>query len=266
MSGVITLTSDFGLKDPFVGVMKGRIYSHFPAAKVVDLTHEIVAHWPAEAGFWLVRAFPYFPAGTVHVAVVDPGVGTARDIVLIESQRHWFLAPDNGLLAPIVERDGAAQIWRLNNDRLQTLGLPKPSSTFHGRDIFAPVAAEIAAGRWRAELIGERVDSVIPAWVDEPEIGLDSISGLVITIDHFGNLLTNIEVALLERWVEPRVHIGQSILPLRRTYGDVGPGQPIALINSFGVVEIAVAEGRACDVLGLSRGAPVVLRDAVGKR
>jgi S-adenosylmethionine hydrolase len=124
----------------------------------------------------------------------------------------------------------------------------------------------LAAGRWKPEIIGERVQSVIPAWVDEPELGLDSIAGVVITIDHFGNLLTNIEVALLERWVEPRVHIGQSILPLRRTYGDVAPGQPIALINSFGVVEIAVAEGRACDALGLSRGAPVVLRDAVGKR
>ena len=266
MGGVITLTSDFGLKDPFVGVMKGRIYSHFPLAKIVDLTHEIVAHWPAEAGFWLRRSFPYFPAGSVHVAVVDPGVGTARDIVLIESHQHWFLAPDNGLLAPIVEHDSAASIWRLNNERLQALGLAKPSSTFHGRDIFAPVAAELAAGRWRAETIGERVQSVIPAWVDEPEVGLDSIAGVVITIDHFGNLLTNIESALLERWVEPRVHIGQAILPLRCTYGDVAPGQPIALINSFGVVEIAVAEGRACDVLGLSRGAPVVLRDAVGKR
>ena len=266
MSGVITLTSDFGLKDPFVGVMKGRIYSHFPQAKVVDLTHEIVAHWPAEAGFWLRRSFRYFPAGTVHVAVVDPGVGTARDIVLIESHQHWFLAPDNGLLAPIVEHDAAARIWRVSNDRLQALGLPKPSSTFHGRDIFAPVAAELAAGRWSAQLIGEPTQSVIPAWVDEPEVGLDSITGVVITIDHFGNLLTNIDATRLERWVEPRVHVGQSILSLRRTYGDVSPGQPIALINSFGVVEIAVAEGRACDALGLSRGAPVVLRDAVGKR
>lgn len=266
MSGVITLTSDFGLQDPFVGVMKGRIYSHFPTAKVVDLTHEIVAHWPAEAGFWLRRAFPYFPAGSVHVAVVDPGVGTARDIVLIESKQHWFLAPDNGLLAPIVEHDSAARIWRVSNERLQALGLPRPSSTFHGRDIFAPVAAELAAGRWRAETIAERIDSVIPAWVDEPEVGYSGINGVVITIDHFGNLLTNIDSSLLERWVEPRVYIGQSILPLRRTYGDVAPGQAVALINSFGVVEIAVAEGRACDVLGLSRGAPVVLRDAVGKR
>ena len=144
--------------------------------------------------------------------------------------------------------------------------IPKPSSTFHGRDIFAPIAAELAAGRWNAQSIGEPVLSVIPAWVDEPEVGLDSITGVVITIDHFGNLLTNIDAIRLERWVEPRVHIGQSILPLRRTYGDVSPGQPIALINSFGVVEVAVAEGRACDALGLSRGAPVVLRDAVGKR
>jgi len=266
MSGVITLTSDFGLKDPFVGVMKGRIYSHFPLAKVVDLTHEIVAHWPAEAGFWLRRSFPYFPAGTVHVAVVDPGVGTARDIVLIESHQHWFLAPDNGLLAPIVEHDRAARIWRLNNERLQALGLPKPSSTFHGRDIFAPVAAELAAGRWKPEIIGERVQSVIPAWVDEPELGLDSIAGVVITIDHFGNLITNIDSGTLASFREPLVYAGNLSLVLRRTYGDCRPGVALALVNSFGVIEIAVAEGRAAEVLGLSRGAPVVVRDGLRRR
>ena len=266
MSGVITLTSDFGLKDPFVGVMKGRILARHPAARIVDLTHEVLAHWPAEAGFWLARSYAWFPTGTVHVAVVDPGVGTARDIVLVESRGHWLLAPDNGLLEPVTRSDRSARAWRLTPEGMARCGVGRASATFHGRDIFAPVAAELAAGRWQAETIGERVDSMIPAWVDEPELGLDSISGVVITIDHFGNLLTNIEAAMLERWVEPRVHIGQSILPLRRTYGDVVPGQPVALINSFGVVEIAVAEGRACDVLGLSRGAPVVLRDAVGKR
>ncbi len=103
-SGVITITTDFGHQGPFVGVMKGCILTRFPQARIIDLTHEIVVHWPAEAGFWLARAFGYFPAGTVHVAVVDPGVGTSRDIVAVHAAGHYFLAPDNGLLAPIVSR------------------------------------------------------------------------------------------------------------------------------------------------------------------
>src|ERR1700761_2543718 len=103
-SGVITITTDFGHKGPFVGVMKGVMLARFAAARIVDLTHEIVVHWPAEAGFWLSRSFEYFPAGTVHVAVVDPGVGTSRGIVAVAAREHVFLAPDNGLLAPIVTR------------------------------------------------------------------------------------------------------------------------------------------------------------------
>ena len=105
-SGVITVTTDFGHQGPFVGVIKGCILTRFPAARIVDLTHEIVVHWPAEAGFWLARAFPFFPAGTVHVAVVDPGVGTSRDILALEAGGHFFLAPDNGLLAPEL-----ANVW-----------------------------------------------------------------------------------------------------------------------------------------------------------
>src|SRR6478752_5478465 len=109
-SGVITITTDFGHQGPFVGVMKGRILTRFAEAKIVDLTHEIVVHWPAEAGFWLARSFEYFPAGTVHVAVVDPGVGTSRDIVAVSAEGHVFLAPDNGLLAPIVTRHSDAKV------------------------------------------------------------------------------------------------------------------------------------------------------------
>jgi S-adenosylmethionine hydrolase len=262
-SGVITLTSDFGLRDPFVGVMKGRIYGRFAAARIVDLTHETVAHWPAEAGFWLLRSFSYFPAGTVHVAVVDPGVGTARDILLIEAAGHLFLAPDNGLLAPIAERFPQRKIWRLDLARLGELDLGRPSATFHGRDIFAPLAAEFAAGRLSCAAIAEPVDSLIPSWVDEPQVDALRVAGVVITIDHFGNLLSNIDLAHLEGWVEPLVHVGNWVLPLRRTYGDAKPGDPLALVNSFGVLEIAVAEGRAADVLGLSRGAPIIVREGV---
>src|SRR5688572_21106728 len=111
-SGVITLTTDFGHKDPFVGVMKGQVLRRFPAAQLVDLTHEVLVHWPAEAGFWLGRSYRYFPAGTVHVAVVDPGVGSARDIAIVEAEGQVFLAPDNGLLAGVLERVAAPATLR----------------------------------------------------------------------------------------------------------------------------------------------------------
>jgi len=260
-SGVITITTDFGHQGPFVGVMKGCILSRFPAARVVDLTHEIVVHWPAEAGFWLARAFGYFPPGSVHVAVVDPGVGTSRDIIAVLAGAHYFLAPDNGLLAPVVSRSRDARLVRLTAAKLEHLGVHRPSATFHGRDIFAPVAAELAAGRCALESLGEAVTTLVPSWVDEPAIEARSVTGVVISIDHFGNLITNIDAALIERFRLPLVHAGNHSFPVLRTYGDVRPGDYLALINSFGVVEIARAEESAAEGLGLSRGAPVVVRD-----
>jgi S-adenosylmethionine hydrolase len=261
--GVITLTTDFGHKDPFVGVMKGRIYERFGAARIVDLTHEILAHWPAEAGFWLARSFGYFPRGTVHVAVVDPGVGTAREILVVEAAGHWLLAPDNGLLAPVVARHPGATIRRLDLTRLGAFGLGRASATFHGRDIFAPLAAELAAGRALPAELGPQVDGLVPAWVDEPQASGGAISGVVITVDHFGNLISNIDSRWIAGLVEPHVYAGNRVLPVRRTYGDARPGEYLALVNSFDVLEIACAEGSAADGLGLSRGAPVVGRDAV---
>jgi S-adenosylmethionine hydrolase len=263
MSGVITLTSDFGLRDPFVGVMKGRILSRFPGAQIVDLTHDILAHWPAEAGFWLARAFQYFPEGSVHVAVVDPGVGTARKIALVEADGHRFLAPDNGLLAPVVSRSRDAKVWHLRTERLSALGLSRVSATFHGRDIFAPLAAEVAAGRLGLSDLGQPCEELVPAWVDDPVGSPGRLQGSIITVDHFGNLLSNIDAQRLDGWLEPLVRVGHQKLPLRRTYGEVKPGEALALINSFGVIEIAVAEGRAVDVLGVSRGAPVTVLEAV---
>jgi S-adenosyl-L-methionine hydrolase (adenosine-forming) len=260
-SGVITITTDFGHQGPFVGVIKGCMLTRFPQARIVDLTHEIVVHWPAEAGFWLARAYGYFPAGTVHVAVVDPGVGTSRNIIAVRAGGHYFIAPDNGLLAPVVGRTGDALIVRLGSAELARLGVQRPSATFHGRDIFAPVGAELAAGRCQLEELGPAVDTLVPSWVDDPAIDARSITGVVITIDHFGNLITNIDAALIERFRLPLVHAGNHSFPLLRTYGDARPGEYLALVNSFGVIEIARAENSAAEGLGLSRGAPVVVRD-----
>ena len=262
-SGVITLTTDFGWSQPFVGVMKGRIYDRYATARIVDLTHGVLAHWPAEAGFWLARSYAYFSPGSVHVAVVDPGVGTTRDIAIVVAAGHCFLAPDNGLLAPIVEAVPDATCWALDPACLGALGIHRPSATFHGRDIFAPLAALLASGQVAPQDLGRSLSALVPSWVDPPTVGSDAISGVVITVDHFGNLITNVEASWLSGWIEPHVYAGSHVLPLRRTYGDVAPGEALGLINSFGVVEIAVAERRADDALGLSRGAPVIVRDAV---
>jgi S-adenosylmethionine hydrolase len=258
--GVITITTDFGHQGPFVATMKGRVFARFPEARIIDVTHEVPVYWPAEAGFWLARAFPYFPEGSVHVAVVDPGVGTRRDILAIVADGHAFLAPDNGLLAPIVGRARSCEIRRMDTDRVMArLRLPPASATFHGRDIFAPIGAEIAAGRVKPAELGPTTTDIVPSWVEEPATSADQVAGVVITIDHFGNLITNIDGSLIQSFVQPIVRTGGHSFPLRRTYGDVRPGEYLALINSFGVLEIARAEQSAAEALGLGRGAPVVV-------
>jgi S-adenosylmethionine hydrolase len=261
--GVITITTDFGHQGPFVATMKGRILAHLPDARIIDVTHEVPVYWPAEAGFWLARAYMYFPKGSVHVAVVDPGVGTKRDIIGVLADGHAFLAPDNGLLAPIANRIKGALVHRLDAGSISPkLRLPTPSATFHGRDIFAPVAAEIAAGRISVPELGPKTRDIVPSWVEEPTVTGEHVSGVIITIDHFGNLISNIEGELLQRFSRPVVRTGGRSFPLRRTYGDVQPGEFLALVNSFGVLEIARAEQSAAEALGLGRGAPVIVTEA----
>jgi S-adenosyl-L-methionine hydrolase (adenosine-forming) len=256
--GVVTITTDFGHQGPFVATMKGMILTRLPDARIIDVTHEVPVYWPAEAGFWLARSYGYFPAGSVHIAVVDPGVGTNRDIIAMQADGHAFLAPDNGLLAPIVGRAKNVAIHRVELAGVRArFKLGAPSATFHGRDIFAPLAAEIAAGRAQVSDLGPPTTDIVPAWVDDPTVAADQISGVVITIDHFGNLITNIEADLIQRFRQPVVRTGGHSFPLKRTYGDVRPGDYLALVNSFGVIEIARAEQSAADGLGLGRGAPV---------
>ncbi len=258
-SGVITITTDFGHKGPFAAVMKGVILQRFRDACVIDLAHDIPAHWPPEAGFWISRSYRYFPSGSVHVAIVDPGVGTEREIIMLEHDSHLFMAPDNGLLATILDSAGDAAVYRLRTERLSRLGIGTPSLTFHGRDIFAPVAAEIAAGRLQPSDIGEATDQWIPAWLDEPEVTPGRVSGVIVTVDAFGNLISNIDRSLVAMLDSPVVTFAGRRLELKPTYGRVRPGEYLALINSFDVVEIARAEGSAADGLGADRGAPLIV-------
>jgi S-adenosylmethionine hydrolase len=258
-SGIVTLTTDFGLRDPFVGVMKGQMLLRHPPLQIVDMTHEILAHWPAEAGFWLARSHAYFPRGTVHVAVVDPGVGSARGVLVVERAGHVFLAPDNGLLADVIELEGTVIVRKLTAAASAELRLGAPSATFHGRDVFAPIAAELACGRVPPARLGPTTSEWVPGWLDPPQVAGDQITGQIVTIDHFGNLITNIAAAQLPQVPHPMVHIGGHSILLRRTYSDVRPGDYLALVNSFGVLEIARAEQSAAEGLGLARGAPVAV-------
>ncbi len=255
-SGVITITTDFGHKGPFAAVMKGVIISRFRAAQVIDLAHDIPAQWPPEAGFWVSRSYQYFPRGTVHIAIVDPGVGTERDILIVEYDGHYFMAPDNGLLAQMLDDADDAAVFKLDVNALDRLGIGVPSATFHGRDIFAPVAAELAAGTTRPVAIGKATSEWIPAWLDAPEAIEGSVSGVIVTVDTFGNLISNIDAAMIEGFAEPVAHIAGHQIPMLTTYGRAKPGDYLALINSFGVVEIAKAEGDAAEGLGSERGAP----------
>ena len=263
-SGVITLTTDFGHKGPFAAVMQGVIMQRFAEAKIVDLAHDIPAHWPPEAGFWVRRAYPYFPAGTVHLAIVDPGVGTERKILIVEYDHHIFLAPDNGLLAQLLDKASDALVYHLDMSRLSKLGITDPSATFHGRDIFAPLAAEFASGRISPMHIGKITHDWTPGWLDEPEVSSDKITGTIVTIDAFGNLISNIDAEMLESIANPMARIGGHDIALLQTYGRAQPGEFLALVNSFGVVEIAKAEGNAAEGLGLERGAPLIVENQPG--
>lgn len=260
-SGVMTITTDFGHRGPFVGTMKGVILSRVPSTQIIDLTHEVYVHWPAEAGFWLRRAYCYFPRGTVHLAVVDPGVGTARDMLLVLADGHAFIAPDNGLLGEVIENlDGA--VLRLQGRAVDNLKLDNVSATFHGRDVFAPIAAALVAGDASPADLGELTEDYIPSIVEPPERRGSQWIGIVITSDNFGNLITNIESQALDGMRNPVVSVGGREIAVARTYGEVTPGNFLALVNSFGVVEIACAEGSAAHELGIARGAPVSLADA----
>ena len=246
MSAIITLLTDFGTADGYVAEMKGVLLRLAPGSTVVDLAHDIPPGDVAAGAFVLGRAWAAFPHGVVHVAVVDPGVGTSRRGLAAESGGCRFVAPDNGLLT-----------WVLQAGPARVVNLPLPphaSRTFHGRDLFAPAAARLALGATIDEL-GDRVEDPVLIPLPPPSRDGGSMVGTVVHVDRFGTLITNIPGARVA--ADATVRIGPYDLALRATFGDVPPGDPVALIGSGGTVEIAVRDGRADTALGATRGASV---------
>jgi S-adenosyl-L-methionine hydrolase (adenosine-forming) len=263
-NGLVTLTTDFGLREPFVGIMKGVMLAHAAQLKFVDMAHDVSAFQPVEAGFWLAGALRYFPAGTTHVAVVDPGVGTPRALLVALSNEQALLAPDNGLLAPLAARGQIERVIRIDNTRLVQFGVSDVSATFHGRDIFAPLAAAIASGRCDPADLGDEVDAIDQSgWPTTTPRADGGVSGVVVAVDRFGNLISNIGAPTVVALTSPTIHIGGLRLPLRRTYGDAAKGEYLGLINSFEVLEVACSRGNAAQGLNLGVGAPISAVPAV---
>lgn len=252
---IVTLTTDFGLVDPFVGIMKGVIASRAPRVPVVDVSHGIPPQAILAGAIVLRTATPYFPNGAVHVAVVDPGVGTDRRALCIETTDAYLVGPDNGVLSLAAPRDRIRRIVELTNDRFF---LSPRSRTFDGRDVFAPVAAALATGTPIVTLGDERQDLIR---IDLPVPVRDgrTIRGEIIYIDGFGNMATNVVARDLPEAIE-RVEVGgRTIAGLSATYGSAPSDTPLALVNSWEVVEIAVRNGDARRQLGLDVGAPVTV-------
>jgi S-adenosyl-L-methionine hydrolase (adenosine-forming) len=262
-AGLITLTTDFGATEPFAGIMHGRILTRLTTARIVDLSHGVPPGRADLAGFWLGRAWLDFPPGTVHVAVVDPGVGTPRGVLLGIAAGRLLLGPDNGLLPEALRRHPEV-CWLGMDPRLpDRLELAPLSRTFHGRDLFAPVAAALAAGALRPEDFGTPVEPADPAPLPAPQRDADGVLGRVLVADHFGNLITNIDAQLLASCRQPVVEAGRREWPLLATYGSARDGVALALINAFGLVELALNNGNAAAVLGIGAGAPVRVREGI---
>lgn len=254
---MITLTTDFGSKDPWVAAMKGVLCSIAPDAPLTDLSHDIAPQNVLEGALFLAAAIPYFPAGTIHLVVVDPGVGTNRKPIVVQCAGQYIVCPDNGILTVLEQSHPVEAVHHIKNKKYR---LPACSATFHGRDIFAPAAAHLARGK-KMSSFGPALKEY--AHITVPEATLDAenqLHGEVIHVDHFGNCITNIREAMLDDHADYRVQVAaQTLSPIHRTYADVPPGTPLALFGSTGQLEIAASMSNAAENLDLHQGAPVTL-------
>ena len=252
---ILTLTTDFGTKDGFVGTLKGVIWSICPNVQIADISHEISAQNVLEGALALWRAYPFFPEGTIHLAVVDPGVGTSRRPIAVHLGGHSFVGPDNGLFTPMYE-DAEKKGWRLDIVHLtnKKYFLQDISHTFHGRDIFAPVAAHLVNGVPLADL-GPVIADPVRLSMPKPEKTVDGWRAHVIVVDVFGNCTTDLPAESLAELTNVIFRLrGREVIGLVASYGQEQPGQLVALVDSENYVEIAIVNGSAAKTLGAQVG------------
>jgi len=256
---MITLTSDFGLADAYVAQMKGVILSINPSATIIDVTHEISKFNIQTGAFMLAAASPCFPKGTVHVAVVDPGVGTKRRALVIKTKQGYFIGPDNGLLILAAERQGITSIHELTNPKYM---LPTISGTFHGRDVFAPAAAYIEKGVNPAKF-GPRVDEPVRPEFMTVEHEKGGVTCRILHVDSFGNIITNLKKTdLPSENLNIKIQDTELKLKLRKTYGETKPKEAMALMGSHGFLEIAVNRGNAAEKYKAKMGTEITIKPA----
>ncbi|MBD2329113.1 SAM-dependent chlorinase/fluorinase [Alkalinema sp. FACHB-956] len=255
---LLTLLSDFGWQDSYVGILKGVILGILPTATIVDLTHGIPPQDIAVARFQLLMAYAYFPPGAIHVAIVDPGVGSQRRAIAVQTENAYFVAPDNGLLSGVLAQQAIVQAVELTNaDYWRSAS---PSTTFHGRDIFAPVAAYLAKGI-PIEALGTPIDPASLVQLQFPlrQLSRNTYHGCIQAIDHFGNLITNFPAAFVQGW-SWQLQFQQTRYPGQFTYADVRQGSPIGLIGSHGYLELAINRGNAQAILQAEVGDTIELQ------
>ena len=248
-AGVLTLTTDFGTRDHYVGAMKGAVMSVAPQVRVFDISHEIPSFDVAEGAFAIAQSFPHYPDGTVHVVVVDPGVGSARRPVAVAAGGHWFVAPDNGVLSQVLEAAGRFEAREVDLRH----GLPRMSATFHGRDLFAPVGARVAIGLPFDE-IGPEATALVRM---DPAAASDGC-GRVLHVDRFGNLVTSFRASDLPEGAS--LALGdRTVRESARAYASMPAGRLFLIVGSSGYVEVSMNRGSAADALGVRAGEAVTL-------
>lgn len=259
---LITLTTDFGLEDHYVATMKGVILARCPDATVIDISHSVPPFSIWSGAYTIDQAAPYFPAGTTHVVVIDPGVGTARKPILLEALGQYFIAPDNGVLSLIRKREtGRIVVREIANPDLI---LPRSSSTFHGRDVFAPAAAALASGMVQTVQVGPVLNQMeILDGIEARNNGPQQWTGAVLSIDHFGNVITNFKssdfAGLSSGSFELRTS-NRIVNALRQTFGGAPAGSCFAYAGSSGYIEIGMNQRSAAQFLSVSPGDALLLK------
>lgn len=257
---VISLTTDFGLRDPYVAEMKAVILSVCPHVNIVDVTHDIDKFNVRTGAFILASASPYFPEGTIHMAVVDPGVGTRRKAVLVRTKHAFYIGPDNGVLALAARNDGIEHMYEITNQRIM---LSKISSTFHGRDIFAPASARLAKGM-PPEEFGKEIGRIVAPRFATIVRKKNTLIGEVLHIDGFGNIITNFREKELESIgikdvLFVKLKNAKLKLRIRKTYADAKAQEILAVMGSHGFLEISINQGSAAKTLRVKNGEKVAI-------